>query len=55
MSNPLDALDKFYKNDFYFVNFSFASLFPLCILFCYCMVTFMDRAHLHNFALEKDT
>ena len=55
ISNPLDALDKFYEMTFYFVDFLFASLFPSCILFCYCIVTFVDCAHLHNFAQEKDT
>ena len=55
ISIPLDVLDKFYKMTFYFVNFLFASPFPSCILFCYYIVTFLDCAHLHNFALEKNT
>ena len=55
ISIPLDALDKFYKMTFYFVNFFFASLIPSCILFRYCKVTFLDCAHLDDFALEKDT
>ena len=55
ISIPLGAIDEFYKKTFYFVNFWFASLFPSCILFCYCIVTFVDCAHLHGFALEKDT
>ena len=54
ISNLLDALHKFYKMTFYFVGFLFASLFPSSILFCYCVVTFVNCAHLHNFALEKD-
>ena len=51
---PLDAVGKFYKMT-YFVNCLFASLFPPCILLCYCTVTFVDCAHLHDSALEKDT
>ena len=54
ISIPLDAVDKFYKMT-YLVNFLFASLFPSCILFCYRIVTFVDCAHLHDFAIEKDT
>ena len=55
ISIPLDALDKFDKMTYYFVNFLFTSLFSSCILFCNCVVTFVDCAHLHDFALEKDT
>ena len=55
ISITLDALDKFYKITFYFANYLFALLFPLCFLFCCCIVTFVDCAHLHDFALEKDT
>ena len=53
ISIPLDTLDKSYKMIFIWLIFLFASLFPLCILFCYCIVPFVDCAHLHDFALEK--
>ena len=55
ISIPLDVLHKFYIMTFYFVNFLFASLFSSCILFCYCIVTFVDCAHFHDLALEKAT
>ena len=55
LSIPLDALDKLYKMTFCFVNFLFASVFPSCILFCCCIVTYVHCAHLHDFALEKNT
>ena len=55
ISNTLDALDIFFKMTFYFVNFFLLYYFHHVFFFCYCIVTFVDCAHLHDFAPEKDT
>ena len=55
ISIPLDVLDKFYKMIFYFVNFFVCFTIFIMYSFCYCTVTFVDCAHWHGFALEKDT
>ena len=49
-----DALDKFYKMTFYFVNF-FVRFTIFIMYFCYRIITFVDCAHWYDFAREKDT
>ena len=55
ISIPFDVLDKFYKTTFYFENFFVCFTISIMYSFCYCIVTFVDCAHSHDFALEKDT
>ena len=55
ISIPLDVLDRFNKMTFYFVNIFVCFPFSIFYSFCYCIVTFVDCVHSHDFALEKDT